>query len=273
MRRNAYKRAGASILPRVLRRIESLGRSTWRPIVLLVAVAVLFQVGADLLRTSSHFLVREIEVDETQRVTREQILALTKLDTPVNLLMFDARVAEEALEEHPWVASARIEVRLPVSVSIHLIERVPSAVVTLGHLYVVDGSGEPFVRASPEDVENLPLVTGLDRAAYEENPDLSRSWIRNALALGRLYAQSTLADTRPLGNLNIGPGGELELMVGHTRIVMGTGLFPLKLDRVQRIYADLGARKSDAAWILLDEKGERAVVRESAAKRPMMGSL
>jgi hypothetical protein len=54
---------------------------------------------------------------------------------------------------------------------------------------------------------------------------------------------------------------------------MGTGLFPLKLDRVQRIYADLGARKSDAAWILLDEKGERAVVRESAAKRPMMGSL
>jgi hypothetical protein len=217
--------------------------------------------------------VREIEVNETSRVTREQILALTKLDSPMNLLVFDAQVAEEALEDHEWVASARVEVRLPSSVSIHLIERVPSAVVTLGHLYVVDGSGEPFVRASAEDVESLPLVTGLDRAVYEETPELSKSWIRNALALGRLYGRSTLSETRPLGNLNIGPGGELELMVGHTRIVMGSGLFPLKLDRLQRIYSDLGARKSDAAWILLDEKGERAIVRESAAKRPMMGSL
>jgi cell division protein FtsQ len=273
MRRNAYKRPGASVVRRALKRTESLGRRAWQPMVLLLAVVVLFEVMTDLLRSSSHFLVRRVDVHETQRVTREQILDLTKLNLPMNSLMFDARVAEEALEEHPWIASAGIEVRLPSSVSIHLTERVPSAVVTLGHLYVVDGSGEPFVRASPEDVQNLPLVTGLDRAMYEEHPELSRSWIRNALSLGRLYGQSALAETRPLGNMNIGLGGELELMVGHTRIVMGTDLFPLKLDRLERIYADLGARKSDAAWILLDEKGERAIVRESAAKRPMMGSL
>jgi hypothetical protein len=146
-------------------------------------------------------------------------------------------------------------------------------VVSLGSLYVVDGSGEPYVRALPADVELMPLITGIDRAAYEENPELIKSWVRNALALGRLYGQNALAEAHPLGNVNIAEGGRLELMLDRTRIVMGYEQFPLKLERLARIYGDLAKRKSDAAWILLDEEGERAVVKEIAGKRSVMGSL
>ena len=54
---------------------------------------------------------------------------------------------------------------------------------------------------------------------------------------------------------------------------MGYESFPLKLERLARIYDDLSKRKSDAAWILLDEEAERAVVKEIAGKRSVMGSL
>ena len=273
MRRNTYKRhALRSARSLALAAGATLSR-VWRPVLALLLVATLYQVGSGLLKRSHHFAVRKIDVNETQRVTREELLSLTHLDIPQNLLNFDARTAESALSEHPWVASAQVDVRLPGTVSIQITERQPAAVVSLGSLYVVDGSGEPFVRALPGDVESLPLITGIDRVAYEENPQLIKSWVRNALALGRLYGHSPLAENRPLGNVNISEGGRLELMLDRTRIVMGYESFPLKLERLARIYDDLSKRKSDAAWILLDEEAERAVVKEIAGKRSVMGSL
>jgi len=251
MRRNTYKRHAVRSARSLALAVGTALSQIWRPILALLLIATLYQVGAGLLKQSHHFLVRRIDVNETRRVTREELLSLTHLDVPQNLLNYDARTAEAALSEHPWVASAQVAVRLPRTVSIQITERQPAAVVSLGSLYVVDGSGEPFVRALPSDVESL----------------------RNALALGRLYSQNDLAEGHPLGNVNIADGGRLEMMLERTRIVMGYERFPLKLERLARIYGDLAQRKSDAAWILLDEEGERAVVKEVARKRSVMGSL
>ena len=101
MRRNTYKR-------HALRNVRSLAIAAgdalsrvWRPALALLLVATLYQVGSGLLKRSHHFAVRRIDVNETKRVTREELLSLTHLDIPQNLLNFDARTAEAALAEHP----------------------------------------------------------------------------------------------------------------------------------------------------------------------------
>jgi hypothetical protein len=126
--------------------------------------------GWAIVQRSSYFNIRTVEATETAHLQRDAIVTLAGLDGPVNLFRYDALAAEEALGTHPWVANARVEKRMPDRVEIHLTERLPAAVVALGSLYVVDADGQPFIRATPEQAQGLPLVTGLDREQYDTNP-------------------------------------------------------------------------------------------------------
>lgn len=229
--------------------------------------------GWALVQRSSYFNIRTVEATETPHLDRHAIVSLAGLDGPVNLFKYDALAAEEALGGHPWVAAARVEKRMPDRVEIHLSERIPAAVVSLGKLYVVDADGAPFIQATPAQVGGLPLVTGLDRERFEADPAAARALIRDALALERLYQRSELAATHPLSNVHVGEGDRLELMLGKTRVVMAQGDFKGKLGRLARIYETLRLRGMDAAYILLDDKGQRSIVKEVAAIRPVMGSL
>ena len=229
--------------------------------------------GWAVVQRSSYFNIRTVEATETAHLNRDTIVGLAGLDGPVNLFRYDALVAEEALGSHPWVASAHVEKRMPDRVEIRLSERVPAAVAALGALYVVDADGQPFIRATPSQAQGLPLVTGLSRELYEANPGASRALVRDALALERLYQRSELAAAHPLSNVHVGEGGRLELMLGRSRIVMGQGDFRTKLDRLARIFETLGQRGVEASYVLMDEKGQRSIVREVSAARPIMGSL
>ncbi len=229
--------------------------------------------GWSMVQRSSYFNIRTIEVGETPHLDRARIAALVGLEGPVNLFRFDARGAEEALAAHPWVATARVEKRMPDRVEIHLSERVPAAVVAIGALYIVDADGQPFIRATPAEAAGLPLVTGLSREGFEGQPAEARARVREALALGRQYERSPMAAARPLSNVHVGDGGRLELMLGRTRVVVGQGDLRGKLERLERIYETLTQRGVDATYILLDDKGQRSIVKEVAAVRPVMGSL
>ncbi len=240
----------------------------------IVGVAVgACEAGWVLVQRSSYFNIRQVEANETPHLDRSAIINLVGLEGPINIFKFDTLAAEEALGSHPWVAAAHVQKRMPDGVSIQVSERVPAAVVALGGLYVVDADGQPFVRTTPDQIRGLPLVTGLSREVYEANPVASRAYVRDALALGRLYQQSSLAAVHTLSNVHVGDGGRLELMLGKTRIVVGAGDHRAKLGRLEKIYETLAQRNMEASYILLDDKGLRSIVKEVPANRPIMGAL
>lgn len=229
--------------------------------------------GWAVVQRAPYFNIRTVEATESAHLDRAAIVALAGLDGPVNLFRFDALAAEEALAAHPWVATAQVLKRLPDRVEILHTERIPAAVVSLGGLYVVDADGQPFIRTTPAEAKGLPLVTGLDRESYEADPAAARASVREALALVRLYERSGLAATRPLSNVHVGEGGRLELMLGKTRVVMGRGDFKAKLERLGEVYETLARRNMEASYVLMDEKGQRSIVKEVPVARPMMGAL
>ena len=124
-----------------------------------------------------------------------------------------------------------------------------------------------MVPAEPADVGALPLITGLTRQDYERDDEGTRARLRQALALARGYAQSPLAAIRPLSDVYLAPGGRTELMLGHTRVVLGTHTHREKIELLEKIFAQLAARKVDAAYILLSEDVDRAVVKEVAIEQ------
>src|SRR5206468_4217250 len=76
---------------------------------------------------------------------------------------------------HPWVAGVRVDRQLPSVLSIEIVERQAVAVAVLGGLYLVDPAGRPFKRATMEEADGLPVITGLSRDQYTETRDATEA--------------------------------------------------------------------------------------------------
>lgn len=222
---------------------------------------------------SPYFTVRTIQVEGSAHLTRDAVIGRAGLAQRTNMFRFDPQLAAASIEGHPWVAHAEVSTALPSTVNIQFEERRPEGVVVLGGLYLVDGTGEPFVKPSPAEAAGLPLITGLDRETYRADPEGAHAQIRDALAIARHYDLSELAARRPLSNVHLGEGGRLELFVGRTRVVLGQTEHRAKLRAAQRVFAQLKKRKLDASYILLSEDEKRAIVKEIPIADESDGSL
>lgn len=246
-----------------------------RPVVLtLLTFAIIGGLGYaawNAVRQSPYFTVRTIEVEGTEHLDREAAIARAGLARRTNMFRFDPAVAAEQIEAHPWIARATVETALPNTVRIEFEERKPEGVVVLGGLYLVDSTGIPFVKPTPKEAANLPLITGLDRETYQADPHAAHARIREALALARHYVRGDLK--RPLSNVHLGDGGRMELIVGRTRVVLGRSGHEDKLRAAERVFAQLAKRKMDAAYILLSEDERRAIVKEVPLSDQPSGSL
>jgi cell division protein FtsQ len=229
--------------------------------------------GWDAARRSPYFLVRHVEVGELARVERDEVLRLAGLAHPVGIFDFDPATAEQALRTHPWIRAAEVERKLPDGVRIRLTQREPAAVVALSGLYLVDAAGHPFVKPAADQLGGLPLITGLTRAEYEADPDEARARLVTAMSLARMYQMSSAAATRPLGSVHLSAGGRYELMLGKTRVALGRDDHRRKLADLVRVLEKLKSRNVDASYILMDEAGQRAIVKETPLQEIITGSL
>jgi cell division protein FtsQ len=198
---------------------------------------------------SPRFAVREIQVSLAAHVPRDEVLELAGVGEGDRLLGIDTDKVAALVAAHPWVASARVRRQLPSKLSIDITERRSAAAVTLGGLYLVDETGHPFKRASMEEADGLPVITGVDRAQYADLKDATEAAFREALAL---LADYGARPGRPaLSELNIDPrfGFTLFLLDGGAEVRLGRGDFSKKLARLDQIFeavkasAGLGAVK------------------------------
>lgn len=244
-----------------------------RPVVRFVVIAG-FVAGFGLagyraVHQSAYFIVRDIDVEATAHLDRATIIETAGLGKVQNIFDFDADAAREALLTHPWVATARVTKVLPERIVIRLEERRASGAVVLDVPYLVDATGQPFAQAAADEMQGLPLVTGLDREDFDLDPEGACERVQTALAVARRYALSPLSKRRPLGSVHLAPAGRLELMLGRTRVALGQGQFRDKIRRLEEILDTLEQRRVDAGYILLSEDQQRAIVNEIPRQRAL----
>ncbi len=196
---------------------------------------------------SPRFALREIRVNPTARVTRDQVLALAAVASGDRLLSIDTDAVAARVASHPWVASARVRRELPSVLAIDVTERSAAAVAVLGGLYLIDESGHPFKRATLDEADGLVLLTGISRQQCAALRDASAAAYREALAILDEYrspdSSSTTRARPPLSEIHIDPhyGFSLLLYDGGAEIRLGRGDYTDKLERLDRILAGLPA--------------------------------
>jgi cell division protein FtsQ len=166
-----------------------LGLLVFLPVKLLIFGALGVGIGlaayqvACYLKTSPALAVRVIEVQGTQRTREADLLGASGLREGINIFSVDTAEAQKRLQNLPWIRKARVSRIVPDRLVLEVVEHQPVAVINLEGLYYVNRSGEVFKRVQPGEREDLPVLTGVSRNSFRDQPERAGRHIRESLRL------------------------------------------------------------------------------------------
>lgn len=219
--------------------------------------------GQRWLVTTDHFAARDVVVHGARRTEQSEILRAANIGDTRNVLSIDCEAAARAIEQLPWVQRARVSRRLPGHVEVTVEERTAVALVAAGPLYLAGGDGTLFKRATPSDPEDLPVITGIAREAFEHDAPSAREAVRDALALLSDVEASAVGAPLRVDEVHREATGDLSLVVGGAQVWLGRGPYRAKLTRLRVVLRELDRRALHAGEIHLesDRHPERVTVR------------
>lgn len=238
----------------------------------LVGVAVLATVGGTawagyrFVTTSPRFAITKIEVTGNSHVPTEQIVASLPVQVGQNVFSTDLDGVVRELRMNPWIASAEAHRELPHTLAIVVREHTPTAMVQLGALYLVDTTGHPFKKAelAADEGVGLPIITGLDRGAYNANPDGTAALVRNALGALDTWREGH-ADRPSIGELHLDTHGGLTLVTYEHAITIELGdldkQLPQRMQTFDATWAELTDSERDRMRAIhLDARADQVTV-------------
>ena len=226
---------------------------------LAVAGALL---GVQFLRESDYFTVRNVRVIAQSRVSEQEIAGASDVRIGASIFDLDLGLIGRKIEENPWIARAEVVRSLPDEVVITVVEHQPRAVIQLDYLYYVNAAGEVFKLLDSSDRLDYPIITGIDRQFLLDHPTEGQAWLRQALALVSELEGRHLFNLADVSEIQI----DLEDgLVVHTRqhgvpVLFGQDDFASKLDRLERIFAELEPRLTALHYIDLNV-ADRVIVK------------
>lgn len=114
--------------------------------------------------TAQHgFTVQDVQLAGRKQVAADFINSAVQIQRGMPIFTYDPKAAQERLIENPWVQSAKIERRLPYTVFIRIVERVPVARWQVdGKLVLVDADGVALPTQTMDAYRQLPIIIGQD---------------------------------------------------------------------------------------------------------------
>jgi cell division protein FtsQ len=199
--------------------------------------------GPLALRRVSFFRVRRVELVGTRYLSPEQLVRGLGLRPDQNLFDDTGEVARRA-EQMAGVVSARVERRLPGTLRIVVVERVPLAFAPAANgLAALDADG----RTLPYD----PAATGLELPLVPRADSLVLSALARVRAVdSTLYQEIEAAQRAPAGSVMLELGQRRLLLRGQPtpEDVQAVVAVRRQLAATGRPYAELDARF--AGWVV-----------------------
>jgi len=219
--------------------------------------------GYRWLTESDRFALSKLDIRGTAQLTDEQIR--TRLGVEIGDNIFSLRLSqlERRLEADPWIASAELQRQLPDRLIVEIHEHHAAVLVSLGGMYLANERGVVFKRAATAlgEGEGLPIITGLSRTDYTDDPDAAAARIRDALAIASDYAKS--AERPAIGEIH------LDARRGTTLVTYDTAT-AIRVGHARARALAERLRYFDAAWASLtpNERDAARIVYVDNTNRP-----
>ena len=226
------------------------------------------------LTSAPAFAIDTIDVKGLTRLDRAELLQTAGLALGQNVFARGPEEIRTALLGHPWIVGAEVKRTLPSRLTLTVREREPLAIMLIdvcapargggddeapcdepNAMYLVSAEGSLLKRVGHKDSSDLPVITGLTRARYTNDPELSRRMVTEALGLLAAYRQSGLWERSPVGEIHVEPNDGLSLYVGDlTYVRLGVPPYGQKLQRMKKVFDRLERERARAEYIYLDNE-------------------
>ncbi len=209
---------------------------------------------AQLLLESGYFAVKQVRVENPDRVSAEEILEASDIKTGDSLFDLELHMIGRKIEEKPWIARAEVERIFPDQVVIRVVERQARAIIDLDYLYYVDAGGDIFKMLEAGDALNFPVITGIDRQSLLEHAEKSVDCLKLALRLMEVLDQRSLFNLDDVSEIHYDSqeGLIVHTQIGGVPVLLGRDGFETKLDRLEKIFVDLEPRLTALKYIDLN---------------------
>jgi len=218
------------------------------------------------MTTSPRFAIKTVAVDGNLRLTPQDVARRGSIAVGENVFSLDLDGARRAIEEDPWVKTATVARKLPGSVMVTVTEHEPVALVAIeDKLFLASREGDVFKEAMPDDPLDLPVITGIDAQEVQADRAGVKKSVLRALDVVDDLGKTSIAKRYPLQEVHLVEDGTVEIIVGRDGIAIHLGVAPYrgKLEQAERVFAELGKRKTEPTIVFLDNENspERVVVR------------
>lgn len=207
--------------------------------------------------------VREIEIKGNYHLSKEALLNITDMNRD-NILKINLESLRIKILESPWLKEVMIRRELPGTIKIHLIERIPQAVIDYGDsFYLVDGEGVIIERIRDRGGHILPLISGVDLSEGRLGEKSNSKGLLEGLTLLKFLKDKDFGfdDIELVAN----DPDELTLNLAGRQIKVGSGNYQEKFNRLDNVEKELERKGTLASSIDLRFTGKVIVV-------PMAGS-
>jgi len=200
------------------------------------------------LLTSTLFCIKDIsniEVVGNQRLSRQEILEMARLDARTNLLALRPAVVEQTLQAHPWIGKAELARRWPNRLTLRIRERQPVALVQLEELYYIDRAGSLFKPSSPLDPHDFPVITGLQREHFAAGQRPASQLLNQTLELLAVLQEAPPpVEIKQVAEIHVDPerGFTLYLSAYKMGLEFGFGDLPEKIQKLRSAWPVLAQR-------------------------------
>lgn len=269
VRNNRHKQTTKPVnLRKLLHRSLRIGVVSFSGAMIVVGGLLVVQ----LMLASDLFRIEEICVQGGQHLSVAQVVELSDIRTGLNTFSLDLDLIGRKVAENPWVREAQVQRIFPRQIDIRIKERKPVAIINLGYLYYLDDRGEVFKVLESDDSLDYPVVTGFDYQKIEQRDRKSATDLKQIVILLADLRQRQQFNLQQISEINREKGGGFALFTlnGGVKVRLGRGDFAKKLDRLERIYAELQPRLPILDYIDLNVD-EKVIVRIERPKHAASG--
>jgi cell division protein FtsQ len=140
-------------LPRLVRLLRIFG-------VLLVVSATFLGMREGYRRVIRlpYFRIVEVQVEGNLQVSRDEIVASLGIEPDTSILAVSLQDLTHRVLENPWVKEASIRRRLPLTLTVAVVERMPEVIFVADRRYLLSADGVILAELGEDEQPSLPVL-------------------------------------------------------------------------------------------------------------------
>jgi cell division protein FtsQ len=246
MERNYYR---GSVAEAGLSWIERLMHHFWIGsliMMIIVGVSIVLLIGYLVALSTPIFKLEDVSFKGIKRVSQAQLLQKGGLENGVNLLALNLNEVKKNMEAVPWVKSVYLHREMPNKLQVVVTEHQPIFLVLVQQdLFYLNEEGLLFKKAEMKEGPSVPLLTGLEKKDWSPTSQLKFSILQELVSLQKILSQGRDPFyPNKLSEIHYDPdcGFSLFTMERGIRITLGKEEIPTRINRLERVWAELEKR-------------------------------